>query len=66
MSHELKPMVLGPSLQQGLPLGYQRIMVRDEIADEQTRRMLTFDLPKFHHSTRFSRGPGKPLSKPEL
>jgi hypothetical protein len=66
MSSELKRMVLSTAMQQGLPLCYQRIMVSDEVLDQQTTRILTLDLPKFCHSTVFVRGPAKPISKPEL
>ena len=66
MSSELKPLVLDRGLQAGLPLGYRRIMVSDEIIDEPTMKAMTLDLPKYGHSSAFARRPSKPISKPEL
>ena len=66
MSNELKPMVLDPGMQQGLPLCYRRIMGNDEIMDEQTTKLVTMDFPKYGHSSAFVRRPSKPISKPEL
>lgn len=66
MSNELKPLILDPGMQQGLPLGFRQIMVSDEIMDEQTTQLLTMDFPKYGHSSPFVRRHVKPISKPEL
>jgi hypothetical protein len=66
MSNELKPLILDRGMQQGLPVGYRRIMVSDEIMDAPTMKVLTLDLPKYGHSSAFIRRHDKPISKPEL
>lgn len=66
MSTELKPLPLGRSMQQGLPIGLRQIMVSDEIMDEETTELLTMEQPKYGHSSAFVRQHPKPISKPEL
>jgi hypothetical protein len=66
MSNELKPLILDPGMQAGLPVGYRKIMVSDEIMDAPTMKVLTLELPKYGHSSAFVRRPNKPISKPEL
>jgi len=66
MSNELRPLVLDPDMQAGLPLGFRQIMVSDEIMDEETTKALTMTQPKYGQSSTFVRRPNKPISKPEL
>ena len=66
MSTDLKPLSLPPSLAAGLPLGYRRIFVSDDILDDEATKRLTVRQSKYRHTTVFLRHARKPISKPEL
>ena len=66
MDSELETLVLGPLLEQGLPIAFARIFVSHAILDESTTSQLTLDLPRYRHLMTFVRRPDKPISKPEL
>lgn len=49
-----------------LPLGYRRILVSDDILDDETTKRLTFEHSKYRHVSTHVRRPLKPISKVEL
>jgi len=66
MSSDLRPLSLPPLMKERLPLGYRRILVSDDILDEETTKKLTFEYSKYRHASTFVRWPKKPISKVEL
>ena len=66
MSRDLRPLSLTPAMKERLPLGYRRILVSDDILDEETTKRLTFEHPKYRHASAFVSPPKKPISKVEL
>jgi hypothetical protein len=66
MSNDLKLLSLPPAVAVGLPLGYHRIFVSDDILDEDATKRLTVHQSKYRHTTAFLRHARKPISKPEL
>lgn len=66
MSSDLRPLNLPPLVTERLPLGYRRILVSDDILDEEATKRLTFEHSKYRHVTTHVRGPLKPISKVEL
>jgi len=49
-----------------LPLGYRRILVSDDILDDEATKRLTFEHSKYRHISTQVRHPLKPISKVEL
>lgn len=49
-----------------LPLGYRRILVSDDILDDEATKRLTFEHSKYRHVSTYVRRPLKPISKVEL
>jgi len=66
MSSDLKPLSLPPLLTERLPLGYRRILVSDDILDDEATQRLTLELSKYRHASTHVRRPFKPISKVEL
>jgi hypothetical protein len=66
MSSDLKPLSLPPRMKERLPLGYHRILVSEDILDEETVKRLMFDHSKYRHASTFVPRPKKPISKVEL
>jgi hypothetical protein len=66
MSSDLKPLSLPPLVTERLPLGYRRILVSDDILDDEATPRLTLELSKYRHVSTHVRGPLKPISKVEL
>lgn len=66
MSSDLKPLSLPPLMTERLPLGYRRILVSDDILDDEATQRLTFEHSKYRHVSTHVRDPLKPISKVEL
>lgn len=66
MSSDLRPLSLPPLVTERLPLGYRRILVSDDILDDEATERLTFERSKYRHVSTHVRGPLKPISKVEL
>jgi hypothetical protein len=66
MSSDLKPLSLPPLMTERLPLGYHRILVSDDILDDEATKRLTFEHLKYRHTATHVRRPLKPISKVEL
>jgi len=66
MSTDLRPLSLPPLLKERLPLGYRRILVSEDILDEDTTRRLVFEHARYRHVSTFVPHPRKPISKVEL
>ena len=66
MSSDLRPMSLPPLMTERLPLGYRRILVSDDILDDEATERLTFEHSKYRHVSTHVRPPLKPISKVEL
>jgi hypothetical protein len=65
MSSDVKPLSLPPLMTERLPLGYRRILVSDDILDDEATKLLTFEHTKYRHVTTHVRSPLKPISKVE-
>ena len=66
MSSDLRPLSLPPVMTERLPLGYRRILVSDDILDDEATKRLTFEQSKYRHVSTHVRRPLKPISKVEL
>lgn len=66
MSSDLKPLSLPHLVAEKLPLGYRRILVSDDILDDEATERLTFEQAKYRHVSTHVRGPLKPISKVEV
>jgi len=66
MSSDLRPLRLPPLMMERLPLGYRRILVSDDILDDEATKRLTFKHSKYRHVSTHVRRPLKPISKVEL
>lgn len=66
MSSDLRPLSLPPLMTERLPLGYRRILVSDDILDDEATKRLTFEHSKYRHVSTYVRRPLKPISKVEL
>ena len=53
-------------MKERLPLGYRRILVSDDILDDDAMKRLTFEYSKYRHVSTFVPHPKKPISKVEL
>ncbi len=65
MSTELKELNLDPLMREALPLGFARILVNEDLLDEEMVKRVTHELTKYRHSAMFVRHPDKPISKLE-
>lgn len=66
MSSDLRPLSLPPLMTERLPLGYRRILVSDDVLDDEATQRLTFEQSKYRHVSTHVRRPLKPISKVEL
>jgi hypothetical protein len=66
MSSDLKPLSLPPLMKERLPLGYRRILVSEDILDDETTKRLVFEHSKYRHVSTFVPRLKKPISKVEL
>jgi hypothetical protein len=66
MSSDLRPLSLPPFITERLPLGYRRILVNDDILDDEASERLTLEQSKYRHVSTHVRRPSKPISKVEL
>ena len=66
MSSDLRPLSLPPFITERLPLGYRRILVNDDILDDEAAERLTLEQSKYRHVSTHVRRPLKPISKVEL
>lgn len=66
MSTELDKNDMTSLVEDGLPLGFARIVTSDSIIDDETKERVTLDLRKYRHAVIYVRRAGKPISKLEL
>jgi hypothetical protein len=65
MSSDVKLLSLPPLMTERLPLGYRKIVVSDDILDDEATKLLTFEQSKYRHVTTHVRRPLKSISKVE-
>ena len=66
MSYDLRQLSLPSFMKENLPLAYHRILVSDDILDEEAMKRLAFEHTKYRHVSVFRSRPNKPISKVEL